>query len=316
MRRGTWGDDVEKLHALSVNGVIRTATLLRRGMSSSTISGRCRKDGPWQRVLPGVVALHNGPLTQLHRQTAAQMYGGDEAVISGHAALGLHGYALSSTRSEILLLIPQNRHRRNFSFVTVERSWRVPEPVHKGTLRIAPVARSLLDAGRRTSRADACRGLFSAAIQRGDVTVDQLAHELAEGSCRGTAIPRTVIRELFDDAHSVAEIEAQKVYGGSDLPPMVHNRDIETSNGTWIARPDGWIDSVAVAWEIDSLAHHLGVQEHEATMRRRANMQRHGIIVVTHLPRQIRTEPATVLADLTAACRQGLERPRPDVRVR
>ncbi|WKK11326.1 hypothetical protein QYN14_21910 [Rhodococcus ruber] len=98
MRRGTWGDDVEQLVGLSVNGIIRTSTLLGCGMSSSTISGRCRKGGPWQRILPGVVALHSGPLTQLHRQTAAQMYGGDEAVISGHAALGVHGYAPSATK--------------------------------------------------------------------------------------------------------------------------------------------------------------------------------------------------------------------------
>lgn len=316
MRRGTWGDDVEQLVGLSVNGIIRTSTLLGCGMSSSTISGRCRKGGPWQRILPGVVALHSGPLTQLHRQTAAQMYGGDEAVISGHAALGVHGYAPSATKSDILLLIPQNRHRRNFSFVTVERSWRVPEPVRKGTLRIAPVARSLLDAGRRTSRTDDCRALFAAALQRGDVTVDHLARELADGSSRGTAVPRKVIQELVDDAHSVAEIEAQKLYSTSGLPPIVHNREVEDSNGTWIARPDGWLDAVALAWEIDSFAHHLSARDHEATMRRRAVMQRHGIIVVTHLPRQIRHEPAIVLADLAAAYRQGLERPRPDVRVR
>ncbi|NCL72738.1 hypothetical protein [Rhodococcus sp. YH1] len=316
MKRGTWGDDPEELFALSTNGVIRTATLLRHGVAGGTIAGRCRKGGPWQRVLPGVVALHNGSLSVLQRNTAALLYGGDSALISGHAALGIHGYTNSATKSEVLLLIPHTQHRRNFSFVAVERSWRIPEPIIKGTLRIAPVDRCLLDAARRMSQLDPCRALLASGIQRGDVTVDDLAHELRAGSRRGSAVPRTVVRELSHDAHSVAEIAAQKLYATSGLPPMAHNVDVETDDGTWIARPDGWLDSVAVAWEIDSLKYHFSPKAHETTLVRRAAMQRNGIIVVSHLPRQIRDDPATVLADLEAAYHQGTQRPRPPVRSR
>lgn len=313
MRRGAWADDAAALYELSTNGIIRTAALLHAGVTRGTISGRCRRGGPWQRILPGVVALQNAPLSTLQRNTAALIYGGDTAVLSGHAALGIHGYDHSASKSDVLLLIPSTKHRKDFSFVTVERTWRLPEPVTKGSLRVAPVARSLLDAARRTSAPDACRALLVGAVQRGDVVVDQLAEELDNGSCRGSALPRRVVRELSDDAHSVAEIEAQKLYATTQLPPMRHNKDIVAADGTWIARPDGWIDDVAVAWEIDSLKHHFTAAAHEATLLRRARMQRHGIIVVTHLPKQIRKDPRTVLADLHSAYEQGLERERPNV---
>lgn len=316
MRRGTWGDDLDGLHSLSTNGIIRTATLLRHGVAGGSIAGRCRKGGPWQRILPGVIALHNGRLSPMDRYTAAQLYGGDSAVISGHAGLSLHGYQHSASMSDVLLLIPHERHRRPFSFVTVERSWRVPAPIGRGALQIAPVARCVLDVARRTSRLDTCRALLTSAIQRGDVTVDDLAQELDEGSRRGTSVPRIVVRELLADLHSTAEIWAHKLYARSNLPPMVHNVDVETGDGTWIARPDGWIDEVAVAWEIDSLEHHFSTKDHEKTLVRRSLMQRHGIIVVSHLPSQIRNAPDQVLSDLRAAYRQGRQRPRPAIRIR
>ncbi|WP_433609049.1 hypothetical protein [Prescottella agglutinans] len=313
MRRGGWADDPAGLFQLGTNGIVRTQALLEAGVTRGTISGRCRRGGPWQRVLPGVVALQNAPLSTLQRNTAALIYGGDSAILSGHAALGIHGYDHSAGKGDVLLLIPSTKHRRDFSFVTVERTWRMPAHVRKGTLRIAPIARSLLDAARRTSLPDACRALLVGAVQRGDVEVSHLAEELDNGSCRGSALPRRIVRELSDDAHSVAEIDAQKLYATAGLPAMSHNRDVVAADGTWIACPDGWIDDVAVAWEIDPLKHHFTAQAHEATLLRRARMQRHGIIVVAHLPKQIRHDPHTVIADLVAAYEHDLERQRPNV---
>ncbi|MFC9519101.1 hypothetical protein ACFTSD_25530 [Nocardiaceae bacterium NPDC056970] len=313
MRRGAWADDPAGLFELGTNGIVRTQALLDAGVARGTISGRCRQGGPWQRVLPGVVALQNAPLSTLQRNTAALVYGGPSAVLSGHAALGIHGYDHSASKGDVLLLVPSTKHRRDFSFVTVERTWRMPTPIPKGSLRIAPISRSLLDAARRTSRPDSCRALLVGAVQRGDVEVADLAEELDNGSCRGSALPRRVVRELSDDAHSVAEVEAQKLYATTALPQMRHNKDIVAADGEWIARPDGWIDDVAVAWEIDSLKHHFTAQAHEATLLRHARMQRHGIIVVATLPKQIRRDPRTVIADLVSAYEQGLERERPNV---
>lgn len=153
-------------------------------------------------------------------------------------------------------------------------------------------------------------------IQRGHTSVEQLAIELAESSSTGSALPRSVLTELNDDAHSVAEIAAQKLYRKSGLPPMVHNVDIVDAAGEFVARPDGWLDDVGLAWEIDSLRHHLSPALHAQTLARRSRMQRRGIVVVTHLPNQVRDEPKLVLDDLRANYFHAARRPRPAVRMR
>lgn len=312
MLRGTWVENHHEIVAASCDGVVRSAALEQFEIGRATVSSRCRPGGPWQRMLPGVVLLHNGPPSWNQRVVAALEYGGPHALLSGHAGLATLGYPSASSMNQVLLLVPSTQHRRDVSYVTVERTWRQPEAVRRGHLRTAPVARCLLDASRRMSNANTCRALLTEALQRGDVTVSELVRELSAGSDRGSRVPRAVLRELTDDAHSVAEVQAQKLYATSGLPPMIHNRDIAV-DGKWIARPDGWLDDVAMAWEIDSLRYHLSAQQHEATVVRRARMQRAGIVVVTHLPKQLRSEPATVLADLRAGWELAVSRPRPSV---
>ncbi|MFD4369027.1 hypothetical protein [Rhodococcus sp. NPDC058521] len=312
MLRGTWVENHHEIVAASREGVVRSAALEQFEIGRATVSSRCRPGGPWQRMLPGVVLLHNGPPSWRQRVIAALEYGGPQAMLSGYAGLAALGYPAASSMNPVLLLVPSTQHRRDVSYVTVERTWRLPEAVDCGQLRAAPAVRCLLDASRRMSNIDTCRALLTEGLQRGDVTVSDLVQELAAGSDRGSRVPRAVLRELTDDAHSVAEVQAQKLYATSELPPMVHNRDIALG-GKWIARPDGWLDDVALAWEIDSLRYHLSAQQHEATVVRRARMQRAGIVVVTHLPKQLRSEPATVLADLRAGWELAVSRPRPPV---
>ncbi|NLE81956.1 MAG: hypothetical protein GX610_20725 [Rhodococcus sp.] len=312
MLRGTWVHNHHELIAASRDGVVRSAALEQFGIGRATVSSRCRPGGPWQRMLPGVILLHNGPPSWNQRVLAALEYGGPNALLTGHAALAALGYPQSTSMNDVLLLVPSTQHRRDVAYVRVERTWRLPEAVNQGPLRMAPPARCLLDAARRMSNPDTCRALLTQGIQRGDVTIGALVSELADGSDRGSRVPRSVLRELTDDAHSVAEVDAQKLYATSGLPAMVHNRDIAAA-GTWIARPDGWIDDVALAWEIDSLRYHLSAQQHEATIVRRARMQRAGIVVVTHLPKQLRSDPETVLADLRAGWEMAMSRPRPAV---
>ncbi|MDV7357374.1 hypothetical protein R4282_30700 [Rhodococcus oxybenzonivorans] len=313
MRRGMWADDLSAITAISRDAVVRTAELERLGIAKGTISARCGERGPWQRILPGVVLLHDGPPTTLQRNLAALEYGGPDSMLSGHAALTALGYSRSASRNDVLLLVPSVCHRRDWAYVKVERTWRMPTPVRRGLLRLAPPERSLLDAARRTLLPDRCRALLADGIQRGDVTVDDLARELASGSHRGSHVPRAVLRELSEDAHSVAEVHARMLYGSSDLPPLQQGVDLLSATGQWLARPEGWLDDVALAWELDSPRYHFSPELHEATIIRRARMQREGIVVVSHSPEQISAAPATVLADLRAARSLAASRPRPSV---
>lgn len=319
MRRGKWADDFGILVGHSTNLAIRSSVLRDLGVAPKTLARYCLPGGPWQRVLPGVIILHNGTPSALQRTTAALMYGGPDSVLTGHAALAAHGFRRSASMADVLLLIPPNKHRAPTGYVQVERTWRMPDKadiVQRGTVRCVSVTRAAMDAARRTPRRDACRALLAEVIQHGATSAEELAIELAEGSRRGTALPRSVLRELFGGAHSVAEVHAQRIYSRSNLPPMVHNREIETISGEFIAKPDGWIDDVAMAWEIDSLQHHLNIADHEATMLRRARLQAKGIVVLSHLPRTLHRDPELVLRDLRDNYRVAASRPRPAVRVR
>lgn len=315
MRRGTWAHDHTLVAQASTNGVITVGQLAAIGVGDGAVGRRCAPGGPWQRLLPGIVLLHNSIPSNRERSVGAILYARDHAVLTAHAGLAAHGFARWSSTGTVDVLIPHDERRSSTSFVAVERTRRMPAVVARGGLRTATLVRCAVDAGRRTTKLDGCRSLLAEVVQRGDVSVEELAIELAESTTRGTALPRRVIEELGGGAHSVAELLAQRVYSTSGLPPMVFNRPIEDSNGNFVACPDGWLDDVGLAWEIDSLQHHLTVQDHERTILRRARMQKLGIIVVETLPNQLRTNPRLVISDLTANYRLGTQRPRPDVRL-
>ncbi|MFZ2173044.1 MAG: hypothetical protein WAW17_03210 [Rhodococcus sp. (in: high G+C Gram-positive bacteria)] len=152
-------------------------------------------------------------------------------------------------------------------------------------------------------------------IQRGGVTVAELRTELDAGSGRGSALPRAVLREVSADVHSVSEAEARRLWLRSGLPEMVFNRKVLDAGGQFIAMPDGWIDEVAFAWDIDSLDWHLSPKAYKSTVERRTRMQNHGIIVLPTLPSAVRDDPERVSADLRSHYRLAASRPRPDVRM-
>ncbi|WP_245819784.1 hypothetical protein [Rhodococcoides yunnanense] len=284
------------------------------GVGAKTIADRTA-GGPWQRFLPALVLLHNGQPSRLQRNTGAIMYGGSNAMLSGRAGLALHGFGSSTLPTETLLLIPHQEHRKNVSFVEVERTWRLPGPTMKMGLPVAPLKRCLLDAARRMVDERACTALIADVVQRGQADIPSLLQELDEGCGRGSALPRRILRELSFGAHSVAELDAQKLYEKSGLPPMVRNKAVLSETGEFLGYTDNWLDEVALDWEIESFEFHSSPAAYEATLKKRQNMRGHGAIVVSHTPKAIRTQSDVVLADLHKAYQQALSRPRPNLRV-
>ncbi|WP_229745697.1 hypothetical protein [Rhodococcoides trifolii] len=284
------------------------------GVSASSIVNRCLPDGPWQRLLPGIVLLHNGPPSDRQRMIGALTYGGPGSILTGLAGLVSYGYR--SAAPSVAILVPHETRRKPHGFVEVDRTRRMPELTERGYLQVAPVHRCVVDAVRRTKDESLCLDLLVTAVQRGGTSIEELAIELSECTTRGTALPRRQLHKLGKGAHSAAEVEAHELYEASDLPPMHLNRDVLDAAGNVIARPDGWLDDVGLAWEIDSLAHHLSVADHERTMLRRSRMQSHGIVVVSHLPKTVRQSPNVVIRELRAAYELAASRPRPNVRMR
>ncbi|NMM82974.1 hypothetical protein B2J88_01085 [Rhodococcus sp. SRB_17] len=311
MRRGEWGRDPDQIYRASTSGVIRTSELARLKVSNSAVHGRCRAGGPWQRILPGVILLGNGQPTPRQRAVAALMFSGDGAMLTGRSALSEYGYRSNS--SDVQVLIPMHRRAQSVGFVVAERTIRLPEPVMRNGVRCAPLPRALLDAARRCKALDPTRSLIAEVIQRGDASVRELAKELDAGSCRGSALPRAVLREVNANLHSVPEIEARELWRRSGLPEMLFNREIRDADRKFIAIPDGWIDSVAFAWDIDSLEWHLSPTDYKRTVERRTRMQNAGIIVLPTVPSALRTDPARVIDDLQRHYALACSRPRPPV---
>ncbi|GAB2640328.1 hypothetical protein GCM10027068_20050 [Prescottella soli] len=306
---------MNELRRFTINGIVRVRDLLAAGMSGSAISFRCRPEGPWQRILPGLVLMHNGVPSQRERRTAALLYCGPDSMLTGRAALAEHGYRSSESFSDVHVLIAHAKRTQSTGFLVVERTIRLPAPVTRSGLACSPLPRALLDAARRCTTTRSARALIAEAVQCGDVTAAALARELDAGSNRGSALPRKILREVSADVHSLAEADARALWLRSGLPTMDFNRRIESTTGEFIAQPDGWIDEVALAWEIDSLDWHLSPDEYEETLARRARMQNAGIIVLAVIPRQLRDAPDRALADLRAHYELACTRPRPPLRM-
>ncbi len=283
-------------------------------MGSKVIYRRCLPGGPWQRLLPGIILLHNTAPTSLERVTGALLHAGPRAVVTGVEACRRHGLRPRELPpdEDIHVLIPHEHKIRSAEFVTVERTHRLPEPRIRDSIPLAPLVRATTDTCRRLRTAEPVGRLLVESIQRGRCSPEALAHELDIGSKRGTAVPRRILAE-WKDLCSVAEARAKILSRSLMVRPSHWNPEIRDSHGGYIGRPDAWWDEVALAWEIDSFDFHFYRDDYKRTVLRNTRYATAGITVVQTLPSQLLTDPAGVVAELNAAHLAASLRPRPPV---
>jgi hypothetical protein len=285
------------------------------GMTRRMVYQRCMPDGPWRRLLPGIVLLNRAEPTVRQRFEAALLHGGKGAMVTGLSAAGLHGLRAAPEPTPVHVLTPASREVISTGFVVVERTTRMPEPQLREGLSVAPPHRAVLDGVRRLSDFDRIQAILSEAVQRRRCTAQDLAAELKAGSQRGSALPRRALAALLDGAHSVAEADAWLLWQRSGLPAAQRNVKIFDAKGNYIATPDTWCDDVAFAWEIDSRGHHAEGDDFAGTLARNARYTAVGIVFLQTLPARLRTEPDKVRAELWAAYETARRRPRPDIRL-
>lgn len=302
-----------ELTALGGRRVVRVAELERLGLDRRTIAYRCRPGGPWSRLGPGVVKLDNGPRTRDDHRRAALLHAGPAAVLTGLDALALHGVrAVPAAHGPVHVLVPPERRRVGAGLVLAERTHRLPRP-GSGDLPLAPVARAALDACRRSRDRNLVRAVLADVVQQRHCTVEQLVRELADGSSRGSALPREVVGEVVGGVRSVAEADARLLLRRSGLPEPLLNVRIEDLDGTFVAVPDFYFDDVGLGWQIESVEFHLSPGDYERTIRRRSAMVARGIVVVQTLPRDLRHRRDEVLEELRHAYAQAALLPAPPV---
>jgi hypothetical protein len=303
---------VDSFAALCGAAVVRVEDLTALGLPRSTIAHRCRAGGPWRRMLPGVVKLHNAPPDRTERRQAALLYAGEGAVLTGLDALELHGMQrMPQPSGPVHVLIPGERRRAGTGLVLAERTDRLPPPP-PGRWPLAPIARAALDAARRLADRDQVRSLLAEVVQRGRCSPAELNAELANGSGRGIRLPREVLVEISDGVRSVAEANAREIARRSGLPEPVWNATLYDRYGRFVAMPDAWFDDVGLAWQIDSLEWHLSPADYALTLERRSAMMAEGIVVLHTLPSKL-THRAPALHELRRTHEHAARSPRPAI---
>lgn len=315
MRRGEWAAHPAISDQNRKRDVVRTAELESLGVPRRTIYRRCLPGGPWRWLLRGIILLYPGEPTRQQLVDAALLYGGRDALITGLWAARRFGLKRTPEPSQVHILVPNARELTSSGFVTVERTTRLPGAVVRAGVPLAPVHRAILDAARRMRNFDVIRAMLAEAVQRRFCAPADLRDELDRGSQRGSALPRRAMGELMGGAHSVAEGDGVWLWKRAGLPPPQRNVRLYDANGRYIGTPDGWLDKVALAWEIDSKECHFDVDGYAATLARNARYAAAGIVLLQTLPSRIRREPAAVIRELRAAYEAACRRPRPPIRV-
>ncbi len=308
------------IRAAFPTGVAAARELVRFGVPERTVYHRCLEGGPWRRLLPGIVLLHNGEPSVEQLLRAALLLGGPDSMVTGLHGCRLHGLRRGPVRPAervpVALLVPMGRQVRSVGFVHVERTVRLPEPVVRSGLRVAPLVRAAVDAARRLESSAEITELLSDAVQRNLCTVAALAAEVASGSRRGTAMPARVLADVAEGVRSAAERDAKRLWRRARLPQARWNVPVHDAAGRFLGIADCWVDDVAMVWEIESSEWHLSPQEHDRTVVRAARLVAAGAVYTATKPKRLRTEPRDVIRVLRATYEQARSRPRPDLRAR
>jgi hypothetical protein len=296
------------------DSVVSRAQVMRAGLSRHAIGYRLRDGGPWRPLLPGVYLTLAGAPTQAQRETAAILYGGPRAVITGAAALRFYEFRLipGQAGTVVDLLIPARAQRTSTGCVRVHRTSHMPSLWVAGpsARRYAPPARAVVDTARWLTDLREVRALVGDAVQNRHCAIAQLADELGAAGRPKSALLRQVIAEVTDGVRSAPEAELRDLIIKARMPLPLFNPRLYLPNGNFIACPDAWWPEAGVAIEVDSREWHMAPGDWERTMTRHSNLGQYGIVTLHVTPRQLRADPASFLRKAANAYKAGVARPR------
>src|ERR1700722_12822531 len=146
------------------HGVLTRAQARECGMTDRVVKYRCRSDGPWQLLLPGVYLTHTGKPADNERDMAALLYAGPHGVLTAQAAL--RRYDLSGYRTDwVDVLVPQRIQRADAGFARLHRTTRLPERVAMaGEIRYVLPPRAVADAARSLADLSDVRAVVAEAV--------------------------------------------------------------------------------------------------------------------------------------------------------
>ncbi|AEW94122.1 MULTISPECIES: hypothetical protein [Streptomycetaceae] len=281
--------------------VMSARELRAHGMTGRALAERTRPGGPWRELLPQVYLLHEGPASGEEWLRAALLYagrpprgqeGGGEAMLTGPAALALHGFASVPEPpglGRIDVLVPRRRRLRDTGPVRLRRAPVLPRPVTVAGLPCAPVPRALADAVEQATDTRTVRTLLVESVRDGHCEAARLVRELTVAGLLERPHVTAAVAALHAEARSAAEGLLYEMVSRYGLPDPVWNVELRLPGGPAVAVVDAYWPQQAVAVVLDG----RGVRHDE--------LERLGVTVVTAPVRRLRGSAAWQAAAVRTA---------------
>ncbi|ONK14256.1 hypothetical protein [Streptomyces sp. MP131-18] len=298
--------------------VMTAAELRRHGVPPAAAHERCRPGGPWQMPLPGVFVLHNGPLTGAETLHAVLRYTGGpqgQAVISGLAALDLHGFTGApppAALDRVDVLVPRVRRLRSVGCVRIVRTHRLPEPVPRHGFPVAPVPRALVDAVGRLPDEATVHRLLAEAVRGGHCEPHEILRELARARLPGRPHLTVAVDALVAEGRALAEQRLLTAVHEGGLPVPCWNVGLWLPGGPFLCNVDAYWPERAVAVDIDARVPRQrgGSPDRAETSRRHQTLTGLGVTVIRLTPRGLADSPGAQADAVRAALRAAGRAPR------
>jgi very-short-patch-repair endonuclease len=240
---------------------------------------------------------------------ATLLYAGPDSIITGNAALKMHGMDPPEFYM-VDVLVPSHVRRKSIGFVRIQRTQRMPAcRFTTGERRFAEPARAVADAARGMTDLRDVRKIVCEALQTHRCTLEQLITELRAGPTRRRGLLRRAIVEVSDGVRSGAEADFRRLLNRGRIGGVMFNAKLYTLDGVFIAMVDSWFGAAGVAAEVDSRAYHTSPDAQERDTDRHDRLVAHGVLMLHFKPARIAKDPAGILAELRGALNQGNRRP-------
>ncbi|MEU9699946.1 hypothetical protein [Streptomyces sp. NPDC047981] len=244
------------------------------------------------RPLPLTADRLRAALLHAHRPGAAPAARETEAMITGLAALAVHGFSSAPpllALDRIDVLVPRTRRLRSTHTVRVVRAHDMPEPLELGGVPVAPVARALADAVSALTDAPTVRGLLTEAVRGGHCEPGTVVRELNRARLLNRPHVVDAVDSLLAEGRGIAEERLYEMVREFGLPDPMWNVDLRLPGGPHLGGVDAYWPDQAVALELDTRAPR---QDDDALWseytRKREHLERLGITVVHITPRKLR----------------------------
>lgn len=285
---------------LARDSVIARGDLLAAGVDPRVLRRECAS-GRWTLLLPGVALVGGGEPTPRQRCRAALAAAGPGAALTGAAGCRLWDLVDVPRRQVVDVVVPRARRVAPHPLLRAHRSTGPYDVWQRDGLPVAGADRCVADAARDLTDLREVRALVLPAVRGPWMNAAGLLAVLAGTGSAGSALCRRALADAARGAWSAPEAEAAELVVRAvrrrALPPAVLNAQVRHA-GDVLGTVDGWLIGTGVGWELDSVRHHGGAVDLDATLERHERFAAAGLVLLHRAPSRLRRAPSEFVAAL------------------